>query len=187
MGAGIQDLLLTLAAAGGGGHGSHEMDWFEIGSTITNAILFFGFLAYVLRPIIRDGLAARRANMAKQLEEAKEKQAEAEQRLEEYAKKLDNLEHEVERIVNSYQSEAEADAARMKDDTEKAIIRMQRESEFTIKQEVRKVEQFIRAEAVRATMEAAEQLVNERITDADRRRLTDQYITELEKPAAKAN
>ncbi|MEQ9497375.1 MAG: ATP synthase F0 subunit B [Deltaproteobacteria bacterium] len=172
-------LLNTLAAAGGGGHG--EMDWFVIASIITNAVLFFGFLAVKLRPVVREGLSNRRANMAKQLEEAKQKQAEAEKRLEEYAKKLENLEDEVERIVEAYEAEAKADAERMKEETEKAIVRMQRESEFTINQEIRKVENFIRGEAVKATMEAAEQLVKERITDADRRRLTDQYITELEK------
>lgn len=176
---GIETLLGMAASAAGGGHG--ELNWFVIASIVTNFILFFGFLAYKLRPAVANGLTNRRANMAKRLEEAKQKQAEAEKRLEEYAKKLENLEDEVERIVASYESEAKADATRMKEETEKALIRMQRENEFTINQEMRKVENFIRAEAVKATMEAAEQLVRERITDADRRRLTDQYITELEK------
>jgi F-type H+-transporting ATPase subunit b len=174
----VLDLLMTIPAAGGG-HG--ELNWFVIISMITNAVLFFGFIAYKIRPMLSEGLSNRRSNMAKQLEEAKQKRAEAEAKLEEYAKKLENLEEEVERIVAAYEAEAKSDADRMKEETEKAIERMQRESEFTIKQEVRKVEAFIRAEAVRSTMEAAEQLVRERITEADRRRLTDQYITDLEK------
>ena len=174
----------TAAAGGGGGHGSHELNWWVIASLVANAVLFFGFLAYKLRPVVATALKDRRVNLAKRLEEAKEKQADAERRLEEYKKKLENLEAEVERIVTAYESEAKADAERMKQETERAIVRLRRENEFTIQQEIRKVERFIHAEAVRATMEAAEQLVRERITDADRRRLTDQYISELERPAA---
>lgn len=185
MAPGINDLLNTIAAAGGGGHG--EMNWFVIGSTIFNALLFFGFLAFKLRPAVSEGLSNRRSNMAKQLEEAKQKKAEAERKLEEYAKKLENLEDEVARIVEAYEAEAKADAERMRDETTKAIDRLRRESEFTIKQETRKVEAFIRAEAVKSTMEAAEALVRDRITEADRRRLTSQYITDLEKrPEAEA-
>lgn len=181
----VYELLSLLAASGagehGGGHGHEHVDWFAVGSMIFNAVLFFGFILYKAKPAIADGLLNRRNTMVQRLEEAQKKQAEAEKRLAEYAHKLEHLEEEVARIVKSYEAEAAADKARMEQETEKAIERLARESDFTIKQEFRKAEKAIRAAAVSATVEVAEQLVTRRITDADRRRLTDNYIRDLEK------
>jgi F0F1-type ATP synthase membrane subunit b/b' len=176
-----------LAAAGGGEHGGeHGINWWVLGSMMTNAVLFFGFLAVKLRPVVAEGLTARRANMAKALEEARRKQTEAEAKAAEYAARLANLEDEVQRIVASYEAEARADSERMRAETERAVERLSRESEFTIKQEIRKAEGMIRGAAIAATLEVAEQIVKEKITDADRRRLADQYIANLEKSAPSA-
>src|SRR5688572_23712355 len=98
-----------------GGHDAH-INWWVLGSMITNAVLFFGFLAMKLKPHVSNGLIARRENMAKQLEEARGKQAEAERRLDEYKRKLDNLEAEVAGIVRAYEAEAEADKRRLAED-----------------------------------------------------------------------
>jgi F-type H+-transporting ATPase subunit b len=164
-----------------GGHG--EINWWVLGSMITNAALFFGFLAMKLKPHVSNGLIARRENMAKQLEEARAKQAEAERRLDEYKTKLDNLEAEVARIVKSYEAEADADRRRLAEDADRAIQRFVRETEFTISQEVKKAEKAIRDAAVASTLEAAEQLLTTKITPDDRRRLADEYIQQLEEVA----
>lgn len=174
-------LLGLIAAAGGGDHGDHSVNWWVLGSMFTNFVLFFGFLAVKLKGPVGSALENRRSDMAKRLEEAQAKQREAEARLAEYKEKLANLESEVQRVIASYEAEAKADAERMQADTDKAIERLARESEIHIQQEVRKAEQTIRESAVRATLEAAEALIKDRITDADQRRLVDQYISNLEK------
>ena len=164
-------------------HEAAHIDWFVLGSMITNAVLFFGFIAVRLKPHVSNGLIARRENMQKQLEEARAKQAEAERRLDEYKKKLENLEAEVAQIVKSYEAEADADRRRLVEDTDRAAQRFARETEFTISQEVKKAEKAIRNAAVASTLEAAEQLLNSKITSDDRRRLADEYIRDLEKVA----
>lgn len=179
-------MIGLLAAAGGGEHGDHSIDWFVVGSMVTNFVLFFGFLFVKLKGPVGTALENRRSNMAKKLEEAQAKQREAEARLAEYKDKLANLEGEVKRVIESYEKEAKADAERMQADTDRAIERLARESEITIQQEVRKAESLIRESAVRATLEAAEALIKDRITDADHRRLVDQYISNLEKNTPQA-
>ncbi len=174
-------MIGLIAAAGGGDHGEHGLNWFEIGSMVTNFILFFGFIYLKVKGPAKDALKARRTDMAAELEKAQSKQREAEARLAEYKAKLENLESEVERVVQSYEAQARTDADRMKADADKAIERMARESEVTIEQEIRKAEAVIRASAVQATLEAAESLIKDRITDADQRRLVDQYVSNLEK------
>lgn len=181
-------LIGLLAAAGGHAEEAahHGINWWVLGSMFTNFVLFFGFLFVKLKKPVGTALENRRTDMAKRLEEAQAKQREAEARLAEYKEKLSNLEGEVKRVVASYEAEAKADAERMQADTEKAIERLQRESEIHIQQEVRKAETLIRDSAVKATLEAAESLIKDRITDADHRRLVDQYISNLEKTTPQA-
>lgn len=174
----------VLAAAGGGEGGEHHFNAFEYFSTLTNFFIFFGFLAYVLAKPLKVFLETRRENMAAQLREAKVKQEEAERRISEYIHKLEHLEEEVQRIVGAYEKEAEADRERLRQDADRAIERLVRETDFTIRQETRKAEKAIREAAVKATLETAEELVRERITDADQRRLADTYIAKLDQSRA---
>lgn len=182
----LAQLVAQLAGAATAATGGGGINWFVMLSTIGNAVLFFGFVGYKLRPIVSRGLSSRRDSMARQLEEARIKQEDAERRLAEYAHRLEHLEEEVERIVRSFEAEAKADAERMKAETERAIERLARENDFTIQQELRKAQKLIQEAGITATLEVAESLVKERITDADRRRLADQYIASLEKSAPAA-
>lgn len=175
--------LVVVAAGGGGGHGGGGehggAGFLFVASLFINFLIFFGFLFWKAAPAVANGLRSRRANMAKELEAAQKKQAEAEARLAEYQEKLDNLEREVARVIQSYEREAEADRARTQVETEKALARMARETDFTIEQEMRKAQRLIRASAVEATIKAAEEKIQNRITLEDQIRLTDQYIQVL--------
>ncbi len=169
-----------IAPAVGGGH---HVDWPLVASLFTNVILFFGFLGFKVKPLVSQGLKDRRENMAVELRKADEQRKEAEARLAEYKAKLDNLEDEVARIVAEYETQAEAEKAVIEEETTKALARLEKESEVTISQEMRKAENLIRDAAVKATLEAAEQIITSRITDADQRRLADQYVASLEQGA----
>ncbi|HJL42441.1 MAG TPA: ATP synthase F0 subunit B [Myxococcales bacterium LLY-WYZ-16_1] len=181
-------LHLALMAAGvdveadaGGVHGEHEgIDWFELVAMFTNFVLFFGFLAWKFGPNVSQSLKARRSNLESRLQEAQNKQAEAEARLEQYREKLANLEREFEQVVASYEKQAQADRERLKEETEKALDRLSRETEFSIQQEARKAERAIRDAVVETTLSLAEQKIRERMTDADKKRLNEQYIRSLE-------
>ncbi len=177
-------LIAAAIGAGGGHEGDASINWFEIGSMALNFILLFGFLAYRLRPVVRDGLADRRKKLEERMREAQQKQAEAEARLEEYNRKIANLEQEFKAVVESYEAQAKADQARMEQEAERAIERLARESDFTIQQEMRKVERAIRTAAVEATLQQAEGLIRSDMTDDDQRRLTEEYIAQLDRTSA---
>lgn len=178
-------MIAGLLLGAGGGHGD-GINWIEIVAMTIN----FGVLVYLVPKVVKalgpDRLGPKallqqnRDALAAQLKEAEVKQAAAEARLEEYAKKLDNLEHEVAAIVESYEKQGEADKHRLEEDADKAIERLVREADFTIRQESLKAQREIRGAAVTTTLEMAESLVKDRITDADRRRLADEYIGSVE-------
>ncbi len=171
-------ILATAAAAGAESHG-HGVDWVLVASLFANVIVFFGVLFYFAAPLVSRSLKNRRSTMAAELNRAQEKRAEAEAKLAEYQKKLDDLEQEVAKVVQAYEREAHADRARIERDTEKEITRLGREADFSIGQAVKEAEQRIRAEAVRLTIEAAEARVRSQIGGADHRRLTERYIDGL--------
>lgn len=186
MGSSVAASLFGLViATGAEGAEHHGFDLFEYLSTLTNFLIMFGFLAYVIRKPLLKFLEMRRENMAAALRAAKVKQEEAERRLTEYAHKLDHLEEEVQRIVEGYEKEAAADREHLRQEADRAIERLVRETEFTIRQEAKKAERAIKSAAVQATLEAAEEIIRNRITEADQRRLTDAYIHSLNQNAGK--
>lgn len=170
---------LTLAASENHGPDHDGVDWLFVASLYTNFLLFFGFLFWVAAPAVARGLKNRRAAMARDLERAQKKQAEAEARLAEYQEKLDNLEREVARVVDAYEREAKADRARIEQEAERVVERLARETELTIQQELRKAEKMIRQAAVDATLQAAEEKIRDRINEGDHRRLTELYVSSL--------
>ncbi|MFO0728837.1 MAG: ATP synthase F0 subunit B [Myxococcota bacterium] len=176
--------LLLAAAEHGAEHGEGGgWNLREVAGQWVNFILFFGVIAYLVRSKIGEALRARKSGMAKQLEEAQQKQALAEQRLSEFGHKLDHLEEEVQRIVKSFEAQGQADQVRIQQDTDKAIERLVKEADFTIHQEKVKATREVREAGVRATLSIAEKLIQERITDSDRRRLADEYVRQIT-PAA---
>ena len=175
----LADVIGRAASAAGAEGAHHGVDWLFVASLFTNFLLFFGFLFWLVAPMVSRGLENRRASMAVELDEAQAKQAAAEARLAEYQAKLDNLENEVARVVQAYEREAMADRERIKAETEKALSRLARETDFTIQQEMLKAQQLIRKSAVDATLDAAEKKIRSRLTKDDHARLTSQYVSVL--------
>lgn len=168
--------LLSLIVAAGGGEG---WNLWKLGSQFLNFFILFGGIYVLVRKPLQTYLEQRREDMASKLREAQEKQAQAEKRLAEYASKLEHLEEEIARVVKSFEAQGEADKQRMLQDGDRAVERLSREVDFTIRQEVAKATKEIREAGVEATVKMAEKLISERITDSDRRRLADEYVAQV--------
>ncbi|MBI4815298.1 MAG: ATP synthase F0 subunit B [Deltaproteobacteria bacterium] len=179
----IISLILITSGAEGGADAEHHWNMFELVSSFINFFLFFGFLFVVVKGPFASYLAARRSEFQKKLEEAESKQKAAEAKLVEYAHKLEHLEEEMARIVKSFEAQGEVERDRIKDDADRAIDRLVREVDFTIRQESLKAQQEIRATAIKTTLDLAESLVKERTTQADLVRLTDECVAQIGKPS----
>lgn len=164
--------------AHGGGHEAH-FDAVGIAAHWFNFLILVTVLVMVSRKPFLELLKTRREKLGAELAEAKKRQAEAERRLNEYSRKLENLESEVAGIIKNFEAQGEVDRERFRGETDRAIERLVRETDFTIKQESLKAQADIREAAVDATMRLAEALVKEKITDSDKRRLADDYVQQL--------
>ena len=147
------------------------------------ALLNFAVLLFVLRrlalPKIRATGERRHQEIRRELEEARRLHREARERLADYEGRLLAIDLEIEALVASIRAEAEAEAARTLRAAEEQAARLRRESEFAVSQELKQLRIELERETVARAIAAAEKLLAERLTDADQRRLAEQFMRSL--------
>jgi F-type H+-transporting ATPase subunit b len=183
-------LTLLISSAGSGATHDRSIDWFVMGSTIANAVLFFGALAFFLKKPVEGALVARRENMKTALAKAEARTREAQSRADVYADRLANLEQEIAQLVESFRGEAENERAKLEADGANQVRRMEQEMERTIQQEIAKAEATMKTYAAEATVRVAAEILRREIQPEDQRRLGRKYVEELAQcpiPALESN
>jgi len=184
-------LGLLLAAGGADPH----INWFswvnrEELPPLAFAVINFIVLLLVLRrlalPKIRATSDRRHEETRRELEEARRLHREARERLADYEKRLRAIDQEIADLVAAVRAEAEAEAARTMRAALEQAERLRRESEFTMSQELKQLRIDLERETVARTIAVAEKLIRERLTDADQRKLAEQFVSSLgaQRPSA---
>lgn len=159
------------AYAAGGGEESGGLLW-----PIVNFALLVAVLVYFARKPIEAFFADRRASIERDLEEAAQLRAEAEERFSRWQRRLADLDAEIGRIREMTRQLAEAERERILEDATESAERIRRDASAAIDQEVRRSRAALRDEASALAVELAAQLLEERVTDDDRSRLIDEFI-----------
>ncbi len=167
------------AEAAGAAEAAPPVDWLKVLLSFVN----FGVLVFILirfgGPIVRDMLRKRHDTIKNDLEAAAALRGAAESRLREYEQRLANIEHEIAELGAAIKREADAEAQRIIAAAQEAAARMNAEAEFLIHQEVRRIEIELRRDAALHAIELAEKLLSSKMTEADHRRLADQFVREM--------
>ena len=132
--------------------------------------------------LIVGGLDKQIAAIRTRLEEAKAIRAEAEALRDEYARKLASVDTEVAGMMSQAEHEAQAIVAKAGEDAEALVARRTRMAEDKIAAAERAAVDEVRARAAAAAAAAAEQLIRERLDEAQDRKLVDQAIGGLNRP-----
>jgi len=160
-----------------GGHGpSLNIEGFYL----INFLVFVGILVYLLRKPLAKFLTERRAKMTKDIEEARKMRDEAEAKLAEYNTRLESLEDEIQGILDDARAHGEAERKRIMVEATRAAERLRTEAKTRIEQETRKLQLELRRKMVDLSVEVAERIITEKITDTHRRRMVTEYIGDLE-------
>jgi F-type H+-transporting ATPase subunit b len=128
---------------------------------------------------VREGLAARRASIAKEIQEAQKMRAEAEERATKYQEKLLHLEAVLKDTREAMKAAGEAEKTRIVREAEEKATRMERDAKFLVEQELKQMKIELTREAIEMATSAAEELLKKRITAADQERLAEDYLAEL--------
>jgi len=146
---------------------------------VVNTVALIGLLIYFLRKPMVKFFSERKAQISKDLEEAKEQRDKAQALLTEYEKKLAGMEQELEKLRAELQKSADAESVKITANAEKMAGSMVEAAKLAAEQEVRKARSTLKNEAVAMAVQLAESLICEKINDADRKKIVEDYLVKV--------
>jgi F-type H+-transporting ATPase subunit b len=192
-------------AAAHGAHGGHEVppvNWTDVGYKSKDvhggelepgeeamappfvlALVNFGILLFLLgwkaAPPLRAYVRRRHDEVREALDEARKLHETARQKVEEYSKRIANVDREVAELVAQIRSDAEAERDRILEQSRLQAEAMKRDARERIAADVQRARLEIEREVVAAAVAAAEQLVRQKATPTDHKTLIESFIDDL--------
>jgi F-type H+-transporting ATPase subunit b len=181
-------------AEGGEGHHAvtHLDNWFSLSfgpdkahknGPFAFAILNFILLVWIVvkfgRKPFREYLRERHASIKQNLEEASALHQQARAKLDEIESKLKNISREIAEIRESVLQDAELEKTRIIQQAELEAERIVKQADETLKKELHRARRRLEVEAVNAAMQAADKLVRQQVNESDRKRLNEEYFSQI--------
>ena len=152
----------------------------EFQGTLVNFTVLVLLIAWVIRKKGNPALAARRAEVEKELAEAKRLRAEAEARHMETATRLEKLDQEMVEIRADMIKAGEAERDRIVAQAEEKAARMRKDTTFLIEQQIKQLRKDLTRQAASAAVVAAEELLQKSTTESDQDQLAESYLNRLD-------
>ncbi len=168
---------IVFAAGGGGDSGSSLMDW--VWRILNFAILVFILVKFLNKPL-KDYLRQRKELIEKSIKEAQEAKEIAMKALAEVEERLKIKDKEIEEIISSAKGSGEREKQRLIEEGEKLKVKILEQAKTNIEYEVKKAKEIIKAEAVEAAMQLAEEKIKAKMTKDDQERLMQESLKLLE-------
>jgi F-type H+-transporting ATPase subunit b len=163
------------AAASEEGGGLMDFVW-EAG----NLLLLVGVLVYLGRKPVLNYLSERRQRIQDNLASSEQLLKEAEDRLAEWTQRAGKLDVEIEELHQMARERAEQEKAQILEDARASAERIKRDAASGVDREIERAKQALREEAADLSVELAGKLLQEQVTDGDRDRLVDEFVSDIE-------
>jgi len=168
-------------AAGGGDDGHHGVDWKHFAGSVVNFIIFCGIIIYMAKDSVQSFFKERRDDMAADMQEAERLKAEAEAKLAEYTRKLDDLASEREALLEEYNAQGEREKERLIEDAKRQVEKMRQDAELMIRQELKSAIARIEEKAVDEAVNLARDMARERLEKKTlQKKLVDDYLSDMD-------
>ena len=165
------------ASAGGGESKGHN--WVDFAWRALNFFVLAGFLYWLLAKKIKEFFAGRRDDIKIALEQAMAAKEEAEKKYKEYTAKLEKATEEIAGISEMIKAQGLAEKERILEDAKKAAVKMKEDTQARVEQELKKAGNLLRTEAVKLSVEMAEELLKRNITPADHDIMVKDYLDKV--------
>ena len=175
-------LALILAAdvfAASGGGESHGAEWKDFAWRMMNFVVLAGLLYWLMAKKIKEFFSGRRDEIKLALEQAQAAKEEAEQKYKEYTAKLEKATEEIAGISDMIKSQGLIEKERIIEDAKKAAEKMKEDTQARVEQEMKKAGNMLRAEAVKLSVEMAEELLKRNIKAADHDVMVKDYLDKV--------
>ena len=171
-------LLSGSARAAGGG--DEPPGWEEFLFQLLNLVILLGVIVYFARKPLLEYFEGRRSQIQSDLETAASLLSEAEERNEEIQRKLAELQGEVDDLQSQARARAEEESERILAEAQRSAERIQQDATAAIDQELLRAQRELRSEAAGLAVEMAAEILSQQVSDADRSRLLDEFISTVE-------
>jgi F-type H+-transporting ATPase subunit b len=165
--------------AAGGGDESHTKDWVDFAWRVVNMIILVGFLYWMFAKKIKEFFVGRQEGISSALEQAALAKQEAEEKYKEYTEKLAKATDEIAAISDMIRAQGAAEKERIIEDARKMAEKMKEDTEARFEQELKQAGNLLRAEAVKLSVEMAEEILKRNITTADHDAMVKDYLDKV--------
>lgn len=165
--------------ASAGGEESKGHNWVDFAWRALNFLVLAGFLYWLLAKKIKEFFAGRRDDIKIALEQAMAAKEEAEKKYKEYTAKLEKATEEIAGISEMIKAQGLAEKERILEDAKKAAVKMKEDTQARVEQELKKAGNLLRTEAVKLSVEMAEELLKRNITPADHDIMVKDYLDKV--------
>jgi len=147
------------------------------------SVLNFGLLAFVLfrygKKPLAEALVKRKQTIMADIDTATKLKEDAEARLDDYEEKLENIEGKLAEVRAEYAAQAEVEKTHLLAEAEERRVRMRRDAEFRVEQELKTARAELLREAVVNAVSAAEALMIKQVTAADLDKMAGDYLKSI--------
>ena len=172
--------LFTLVAPAHAAGGGEEKSVMTFVWEVVNFVLLVGALVYFARKPLVQFFADRRSEIGGELESAASVLERAEDRFGEWQRKMAELDGELSSIRDRERRRAEQERERILEDARQTAERIKADAGNAVEREFRRAQVALREEATDAALELATQILRDKVADADRDRLIDEFISRVE-------
>ena len=158
----------------------HAASVSELLFPLINFLIFLFLIYKFVLPLARDYFNKRRADIAAAVSEGEEAKRKGEALLAEYRSRLARLGDELGSIRDALRADGEREKAKLLAETAETAERIKADADFLADQEVRLARQELRKEIVESAERTAEGLLRENLTDADQKRIVNEFVSEVE-------
>ena len=170
----------TVAHASGAAHKSHAEVVRETLWQAFNLVVIVALIVYYGRKPVSAYFASRRQGIQTQLSQAAELLNQAEHRNSELQRRLVDLSAELDTIRENSSRRAEEEALRILAEARATADRIRRDAQTAVDQELRRAQVKLREEAADLALELAAAKLQSGVTESDRDRLVDEFITRVQ-------
>jgi F-type H+-transporting ATPase subunit b len=171
-------LMVQNAYAAAGGE-AEPTNWLGYAMKVVNMVVLVGFLYWLLAQKIKEFFVGRQESIKATLEQARVAKEEAEQKYKEYSEKLEKATEEIAGISEMIKAQGLAEKERIIEDARKAAEKMKEDTQARVEQELKQAGNLLRAEAVKLSVEMAEELLKRNITGADHDVMVKDYLDKV--------
>jgi len=172
----ILNLILVTASEGG----DHSFNWTFVLKHALNLIILIGIIVYFARIPIKGTLEKRKANLTREIDEAKDAIDKAKKKFDEYSEKLSKLDSEISSLRESVQNLGESEKNEIISQAEQTCELIKKESKETIELEALRAKQEIQEEVVSSSIKMAEKIIDQKMGETYNSKAIDNLITQIE-------